>query len=567
MNPAIDDDQKPTISYERTRNVFLISCSQHQVNLVLGLPDKRYRKASGVWAVPVLKRNVEYMVKHEFKSKCRWSREAFEAYSNKIKELQNVKTGGEKFPAWFKFKKYGPLEHQKQGLDKFYPLNDSAILFEQGLGKTFTAINLAAAWRMDNQIDSVVVVCPSSIKLVWQEQLEEHCPIEYQAHAIEAGKNKAAQKFIEEKHQFAWLVVGVEGLSQGGAHKYVTKFLNLRRCYVIVDESSKIKTHGKTRTDRCIAFGGLAKKRSILSGTSVTQGIEDLYTQFKFLNPDILGFHSFYSFRNHFCETYPMEVSPNRFVEKIVGYKNKAELMNLIRPHSLRVEKEDALDLPPKTFTDRYIKMNPMQKKLYKQMEEELRIEMEGQEYEVSMMLEQMLRLQQITGGHYPFDDGEQVVAKAIPGNNPKITELMSILDEVSGKVVIWFQFRPELSLVADALTKAGIEFVEFHGGHSDGYKKFAVKSFQKESAKVFLATKAAAYGLTLTAASTAVYFSRSFSLEEDSQSQDRIHRIGQKDPCNYIYLQCDRTVDTKVVKALREKQKIATLVYSVLKG
>jgi SNF2 family DNA or RNA helicase len=340
-----------------------------------------------------------------------------------------------------------------------------------------------------------------------------------------------------------------------------------RRCAIVIDESSRIKTPGKTRTDRCVAFGKKAVKRMILSGTSITQGIEDLYTQFKFLNPDIIGYESFYSFRAQYCVTTSIEVAQDKFVQKIVGYKNEDELMTLIKPFTMRVEKEDALDLPPKTFTNRYVEMNPTQKRLYKEMKEELVAEVGGREYEVTTMLEQMLRLQQITGGHYPVDDGEKVLPTPIPGKNPKIAELMNLMDEIDGKTIIWCQFRSEIALVAENLRRAKIGFVEFHGGCDETEKKFAIQALRSDpSVKVFLATRAAAYGITLTQASTAIYYSQGYSLEEYSQSQDRIHRIGQNDHCNYIHLVCDKTVDTKVITALRNKKTVADLIYSLVK-
>lgn len=422
-------------------------------------------------------------------------------------------------------------------------------------------------WRMMDKIDAAVVVCPSSIKLVWEGELEEHCPIPTQAHALMAGKYKKVDAFLEEKNDFPWLVIGIEALSQGNAWKILEKYLLTRRCVFIIDESSRIKTPNKVRTDRCIELGRLAPKRLLLSGTSVTQGIEDLYTQYKFLDPQIIGFDSYYTFRANYCVLMSMEVAPNRTVQKIIGYQNEDELIKSIKPYTSRVDKADALDLPEKVFQQRIIEMNPTQKKMYQDMKHELFIDTEAGEYEVSTMLEQLLRLQQITGGFYPFDDEEKVTPKPIPGKNPKITELMELLDEIPGKVVIWCQFRCEIDLIAQNLARAEIPCVQFHGGCDDLEKKFAVKNFREDpKTRVFLASRAAAYGLTLVEASTSIYYSQSYSLEEYSQSQDRIHRIGQKDSCNYIHLVANKTVDKQVITALQNKQSLATLVYDSMK-
>jgi SNF2 family DNA or RNA helicase len=567
-----------SVNYDAKANKFLIKCGPEFNALVMGLPDRRFRKGSRVWAAPALRRNVMYMAKH-INNPQMFSQEALAIFNVRRAELQEKPKGENKFPVWYDFKN-SPMPHQNDALHKYFPLNEAGIFFEQGLGKTFTSINLAAAWRMTDQIDAVVVICPSSIKLVWQEELDKHCPIDTQRHVLTSGKYKAADKFIGEKTDFQWLMVGIEGLSQGKAYEYVNKFMSGRRVAIILDESSGIKTPGKTRTDRCIAFGKMAVKRVILSGTSITQGIEDLYTQFQFLNPNIIGYESFYSFRAQYCVTMSIEVQEDKWVQKIVGYKNEGELMSLIKPFATRVEKIDVpdLNLPPKTFTNRCIPMNPTQKRLYAEMRDELTITAAGVEgeidldsiepsYEAVSVLEQSLRLQQITGGHYPWNTGEKIVPEPIPGVNPKIKELMSIIEQISGKLIIWCQFRPEIELVANALRGKGVSFVEFHGGCDDTEKKFAVHAIQKDpTVKVFLATRAAAYGLTLTEASTAVYYSQGYSLEQYAQSQDRIHRIGQDDHCNYIHLVCDKTIDIKIIRALADKKSVADLIYSLVK-
>lgn len=554
------------INYDQKTNKFLIKCDFNETNIVMGLPDRRFRKASRVWAAPALKRNIQYMASR-INNKSMYSVDAWAIYSGKRLEYEQPIAAPEtQFPSWFDFKN-PPMKHQDQALKKFFPLNEAAILFEQGLGKTFTAINLVSAWRMTNHIDSVIVICPSSIKLIWQEELDKHCPIPTQRHVMRAGKYKAATKFIETRDDFQWLMIGVEALSQGGAIDYVKKFMLGRRCAIIIDESSRIKTPNKTRTDRCVALGKDAKKRIILSGTAITQGVEDIYTQYKFLNPDILGYDSFYSFRAQYCITTQIDVGQERSITKIVGYQNEGELIDTVAPYTMRVEKVDALDLPPKTFTNRYVTMNPTQKKMYRDMKDELFNEINGVEYEVTTVLEQMLRLQQITGGHYPHDDGEKVTPMPIPGKNPKVEELMLLMDEFSGKIIIWCQFRSEIAMVAERLKKAKIQTVQFHGGCDELEKEFAVHDFRhNKDTKVFLATKAAAYGLTLVEASTAVYFSQGPSLEIYSQSQDRIHRIGQNDHCNYIHLVCDKTVDTKIIKALEGKKNLSDLIYSLIK-
>lgn len=552
------------IDYEKKSKKFVIDCSPEENNLVMGLPDRSYRKVSRKWGAPALRRNLEYMSKHmgnkDFYTPCAWA-----VFNDRVEEVHKPLSKS-LFPSWYPFI-LPPRKYQSRGLDKWFGMNEAGIFYEQGMGKTFTSISLATAWRMTDQIDAVLVLCPSSIKLVWADELAKHCPLPYTKHAVEAGKNKQVEKFISEKADFPWLVMGIEGLSQGTSKDMAKLFASTRRVAVILDESSKIKTPGKIRTDEAIKIGELAKKRVILSGTSVTQGLEDLWTQMRFLNPDITGCHSFFTYRARYCQVVPIEVAPDRWVQKIIGYKNEDELMGLIQPYVDRVEKKDVTDLPEKIFTTRLVTMNPAQRKMYKSMFQESFIDYGNDEgYEVATVLERMLRLQQITGGFCPVDDGEKMVPVPIKGKNPKIAELLSILDEIPGKVVIWCVFRSEVALVAESMKKAEIPFVEFHGGCDDLMKQYAVKEFREGESKVFLATRAAAYGLTLVESSNAIYYSQDYSLEIYSQSQDRIHRIGQKDSCNYIHLCAEGTVDLAVIQALASKKNVADLVYSMLK-
>lgn len=554
------------IEYEERSNKFIIRTEQYsEGSIVAGMPERRYRKASRTWAAPALKRNVRYMDAHMNNPQI-YSAEALEVFNRVRGSLNGGSLDESEFPADFKFKN-PPMEHQMKALNKAYPLDSFALLFEQGLGKTYTTINLITAWYQAGLVDSAVIVCPSSIKLVWEKEIDKHCPIDTTRHVLASGQYKKADEFIKNKDGFQWFILGVEALSQGKAHEYMEKFFYGRKVAMAIDESSRIKNRTATRTTKCFTAGGMAKKKLILSGTSITQGVEDWYAQFFFLDKEILGYNSYYPFRDHFCVTMSMEVAPNRFQTKIIGYKNQEELMKLVGPYAMRVEKEDALDLPDKVFMNRYIEMGREQKKIYKTMEEELLSVVEGGVYEVTTILEQMMRLQQITGGFQPYDNSENVQPVPIKGRNAKVDEVVSLLEEIEGKVIIWCQFNAEIDAVAEALDKEKVSYVKFTGQSEDSEKSEAVESFQEGNTKVFLASRAAAYGLTLTAASYAIYYSLGYSYEMYAQSQDRIHRIGQKDKCTYIHLVCQGTVDEKVLSALEIKRDTAAQVYQSLKN
>lgn len=568
------------IKFDKKSNKFVISCHPNENAKIVGIPERRFRPASRTWAVPALRRNIEWMRSNL------WDQSSYtpEAWAVLTFGMDEEKADIP-WPDTYKFKNE-PLPYQMRGLKKWFPLDSAAILYKQGLGKTFTSINLASLWRHTEQIDAVVVLCPSSVKLVWPEELKKHCPLEYQVMALESGQYKRAEKFIADKTGFKWLIVGIEGLSQGHAIDYIKSFMIGRKVCIICDESSTIKTPGTERTTKAIELGGLVRKSMILTGTSITTGVENFFTQYKFLDPNILGFNNYFTFRANFCITISMVVGVDNFgrdrtVQKVVGYKNEDELIKLISPYTERVEKEDAgLGLPPKIFQSRILKMNPTQKKLYDTMYREFLVTGEDLgnleysdddddiRYAAKSHLEQTLRLQQITGGHYPVQEGdEKVRMEVIPGVNPKIKELISILDEVDSKVIVWCMFRSEVELIKQHLEKSDYSYVEFHGGCDDDQKRQAVDDFQNGTPRVMVATRAAAYGLTLHAASYAIYYSQPCSLDVDEQSSDRIHRIGQKYPCTYIYLLMEKSIDITIRKTIESKGTLANCIYSLLRN
>jgi SNF2 family DNA or RNA helicase len=247
----------------------------------------------------------------------------------------------------------------------------------------------------------------------------------------------------------------------------------------------------------------------------------------------------------------------------------------------MRVIKKDALDLPDKVYEQRFITMSSEQARIYKELKKEMVAEIKDSDkrIEVESVLEQMMRLQQITGGHYSlledtqFKEDERIIKKysthRIDGTNAKLNELMQVMDDTFGsyenrdaKCIVWARFVPEIALIKETLLEAGWTVVTFTGEASDEQKKDAVQQFQNGGAQVFLATQqAAGMGLTLTAAETVIYYSNTFSLEHRLQSEDRCHRKGTVNKVTYVDLICDSTVDARVHDVLAGKYTIADLV------
>ena len=250
-----------------------------------------------------------------------------------------------------------------------------------------------------------------------------------------------------------------------------------------------------------------------------------------------------------------------RSVQIVVGYQHLAELSDKLKVFSYRVLKDDCLDLPEKTFIKRIVQLTPEQKRIYLQMKQFALSQMDGKIMTTATVLTQLMRLQQITCGHFMADDGTM---KEVKSN--RLPELMDVLEEIEGKVVIWAHWQKDVHrIIQDVSKKFGENsFVDYYGLTPMGDRQANINKFQdpNSSVKYFVGTtQTGGYGITLTAASTMIYYSNGYDLEKRQQSEARIDRIGQKYPMTYIDIMCEKTVDERIVKALKEKVNIATQI------
>jgi len=216
------------------------------------------------------------------------------------------------------------------------------------------------------------------------------------------------------------------------------------------------------------------------------------------------------------------------------------------------------LDLPPKTFMKRVIQLTPEQNKVYQQMKSMALAELNGKMVTTVNVITQLMRLQQITCGHFKADDGSMQEIK-----NNRITELMDLLEEVEGKAIIWAHWRHDIATIVREIEKEYPGSVmTYYGDTTSDDRQKAIKEIQNPESKVrFLVgtPQTAGYGITLTGASTMIYYSNGYDLEKRQQSEARIDRIGQKKPMTYIDILAEDTIDEKIVKSLRKKVNIAT--------
>jgi len=296
-----------------------------------------------------------------------------------------------------------------------------------------------------------------------------------------------------------------------------------------------------------------------MTGSPVTRNPLDLYTQCYFLDPFHLNHTSYYSFRNRYAVMKSANIS-GRSINLVVGYQNLSELSDKLKPFSYRVLKDDCLDLPDKVYMKRQVDLTPEQVRLYRQMKQEALATLNGKTVTTVTALTQIMRLQQITCGHFVADDGTTQNIK-----HNRMSELMDILEEVEGKAIIWAHWQRDVELITAAIEKqyGPGSVVHYYGKTLPEQRDYAIRNF-KENDKVrfFVGTPATGgYGITLTQANTVIYYSNGYDLEKRMQSEDRAHRIGQTKKVTYIDLIAEDTVDTKIVKSLRKKIDIASKV------
>jgi SNF2 family DNA or RNA helicase len=465
----------------------------------------------------------------------------------------------------YKFKTK-PYAHQLTALEKSWNKENFAYFMEMGTGKTKVLIDNLAMLYDKGKVDGALIIAPKGVVKTWYEQeLPTHLPdhIENVSVLWQPNITKTQQEKLESLFEIETalhiLVMNVEALSTEKGVKFATKFINSHKTLMAIDESTTIKTPTARRTKNIIKIGLNAKYKRIMTGSPITKNPLDLYTQCEFLDPWLLDFASYYAFRNRYAEMKTMHIR-GRSIQVVDKFQNLGELSDIVKEFSYRVLKEDCLDLPPKVFIKRHISLTPDQKKIYEQMKEQALAVLNGKVTTTMTVLTQLMRLHQITCGYVTADDG---TTQQVDSN--RLNELMSILEDTDGKVIIWANYQLSVGEIIQEIIKVygPDSYVHYYGLTPQEDRQDYIRKFQNDPKCRFIigTPQTGGYGITLTEANTVIYYSNGYDLEKRLQSEDRAHRIGQKKTVTYIDLICEDTIDEKIVKALRDKINIASEV------
>ena len=461
-----------------------------------------------------------------------------------------------------------PYDHQLEALTESCDRKQYALFMEMGCGKSKVIIDNFVYLYEQNKVNNILIVAPKGVYSTWvNKELETHIPDNIEYDMVKWSSNhtkkllKQLDNLFEYDNKLKILVMNIEAFSTKKGCQYANKFLQANRTMFVIDESTTIKNPSAKRTVNCVRLGKYAHYRRILTGSPITKSPLDLYSQCMFLDPALLGFSSYYAFRARYADMKEM-TGQGRTFKFVTGYKNLDELNETLGKFSHRVLKKDCLDLPEKIYIRREIEMTPEQTKAYRELQKFAATQLANKKLvTINHIMTQIIRLHQISCGFIGTDDGS---ITELPNN--RVSELSSILEETDGKVIIWANYRHDIKRIEKLLIDTyGEDSVgTYYGDVEQERREYVINEFQNVDSpmRFFVGnTQTGGYGITLTAASTVIYFSNNYDLEKRLQSEDRAHRIGQTNKVTYIDIVCERTVDEKIVKALRKKQSIASTI------
>ncbi len=434
-----------------------------------------------------------------------------------------------------------PLPHQEEGT-RFLRERAAAGLFdEQGLGKSKQLIDAIVLDIGHGSIDAALIVCPNTLKTTWAGEIERHCHLRY---AI-FGAGKKARRDTFRSLKVAFYVINYEAVAS--EIPSLRALMRFKRIALVLDESHRIKSPTAKVTHAVLKLRRDAVKRIIMTGTPVANKPEDLWSQLFFLDDgDSLG-TTFESFKGRYCS-------------QAAGYVRLDELRHRLELLTLRREKEGTVQLPPKNVVRMKVTLTGTQLAMYEEMRHELALwvqDLSGEEVlaQAENILARLIRLSQLASNPALLD----ARYSETPVKFQALDRMLRLyLDEHEEKAIVWTSFVANIPTLVSRYPD--LRPVALHGEMDGPARDSAIEAFRTDSSvRLLVANPAAAReGLTLTEARTAIYIDRTFSLVDFLQSQDRIHRLSQRRPCEIALLLAESTVDEFIDFSLAQKHRLA---------
>ena len=452
-----------------------------------------------------------------------------------------------------------PYEHQRSALNQSANQKEWAYFMEVGTGKTKVTIDNFAYLYFTKKINAVLIIAPKSVYTIWENEIQIHLPneIKYKIYKWNIDKPKDYAS-LNKSQDFRIFLINVEALSTKRGLDACVDYLSKNTSnFVVLDESTTIKNRTAKRSRNILKLRSLSRIRRILTGSPITKSPLDLYTQCQFLNPQLLGFTSYLTFRNRYAEMGDIPVGSGRFISIPKYYKRLDELEDKLKTFSTRIRKDQCLDLKPKIRQKRYIDLEGDNKTLYERLRVHALAIVENSTISFSNKLTEIIKLHQVCNGFTKNDDGELMQL-----HKQKLNALEEIIDETDGKIIVFANYIYNINEIVTFLQhKYGKNStVSIYGAVNVEDRTKAVKRIQEDKNTRFIVINptTGGFGLTLTACNTVIYFSNNYNLEVRMQSEDRAHRMGQKGSVVYIDIVARNTLDEAIMKSLINKGKIA---------
>lgn len=453
------------------------------------------------------------------------------------------------------------LTVQKKAIEAAKSQTGFAYFMEMGLGKTLTVLTEFLQLVDTNGVQRLVVVCPNSFKQGWVEEMKKHI-IPVYAFIYDSGDDISQAAFLRRNFTMPpVLIVNYEAIRRPQTQAYISKFVGQRIAMIVFDESIQIKTYNSQQTKAALMLAPLFRYRRILSGKPISQGPHDLWAQMRAIGA--LNGQPYFPFKTTFCKMGGFKA------KKVVGAQNEELLAAKIDPYVFRATKTEYTDLPPKIYTSRSYTLSPPLMEKYKSMEHDFVVWLSDEKnVSVDAFITKYIKLAQIQCG-FIIDDGGAVNTLVQPEENPRFTLLKEIVDDVVGKVIIPYKHRYTFTILNRVLAEYNPAHIR---GNMNDTEIGAQKRAFNEDPKcriILLQIQAGKYGHTLLGGpepenrcSTMVFAENSYSLDDRSQIEDRMHRHGQTaDSCLYIDLWGTK-LDREVTMALQRKESVYKAVF-----
>lgn len=547
---------------------FLLYVPFHLNGLAQKAPSRRFMKSKKAWFLRGFRMNAEYI---ESQAGRIIIDDKAKALIKNIQKKSEVKITP--FPLSYSFRPdMPPMQKQMEALNMAWGKKVFCFSMEMGTGKSKIYTDLGSAMFQQGIIDAMVIMTKVSLCDNIQNEVRKHTPLEvydvFKPDLSTEAKRKKAYTLIEKSGNMRFVAVGIESLSQrlGGGYlfEWLVKFLSANRCAMVVDESHLIKNPESNRTKNVISLGRLAEYRYIGTGTMVLNSILDLYSQYEFLDPDIIGIGDYHSFKNRYT------IRGGYKNKEVIGYDNIEELTASISPWTIQISKEEMMDLPPKVYMDPVrLDMTKEQRKIYDSLKKEKLAEVLAVGGPTTIVLENILAvylaLQQVCSGFISHGEKKNRIFTRItdPTKDPKQIFLMDMVSEYDKKQFnIWTRHLLELHATYDNLKAANISAVKIFGGMSQTERTRARELFTSKQSRCMVSTQeVGGTGFTFTNCSDVIYLSNSFSFGDRVQSEDRNHRKGTTQKVTYTDVIMKDSVEELVLSALKEKKDLATYV------